>query len=221
MVLVILGLLLGSLMSPLSAQIDQKNHNSTQQQINEVREALIGFAVARGRLPRPAISATIGDESPAACGTDAACTGFIPWATLGITKTDAWNKLLRYSVTPAYADSAFSLNSIGSKKIQSRDSTGAIIYLVGSASSCDSSSPCAPAVIYSPGKNNWGTTAEGIALPDESATNADEDHNQSNSKDFFWREQSTGAPGGEFDDVVSWIPPYVLLNRMIAAGRLP
>jgi len=47
-VLIIVALLLSSLLSPLSAQIDQRNYNETQQQISEIREALIGFAVANG-----------------------------------------------------------------------------------------------------------------------------------------------------------------------------
>jgi len=30
-----------------------------------------------------------------------------------------------------------------------------------------------------------------------------------------------GAPNGEFDDVLTWISPNILFNRMIQAGRLP
>ena len=40
------------------------------------------------------------------------------------------------------------------------------------------SSPCAPAVIYSSGKNNWGTSVDGVAQADSSTTNADEDANE-------------------------------------------
>lgn len=218
-VLIIVGLLIGTLLSPLSAQIDQRNHNETQQQINEIREALIGFAVANGRLPRPATSLADGAENPVC--PNATCTGFIPWATLGIKKTDAWNKMIRYSVTPEYAVSAFTLNTFGRKKVQTRDSTGAISYLIGANGSCSTSSPCAPAVIYSFGKNNWGVTADGTAIADTSATNADEDTNAAATEIFFSRDQSNVPNGGEFDDIVAWIPPYVLFNRMIAAGKLP
>lgn len=216
-VLVIIGLLLSSLMSPLAAQIDQRNYNETQQQINEIREALIGFAVANGRLPRPATSATDGSENPVICD-NATCTGFIPWTTLGIKKTDAWNRMIRYSVTPDYANAAFAMTTPGNKKVQTRDGAGAASYLIGSASSC---SPCAPAVIYSAGKSNWGFSEEGTALPDGSTTNADEDANASATTVFFSRSQSVVPTGGEFDDLVAWIPPYVLMNRMVAAGRLP
>ena len=27
--------------------------------------------------------------------------------------------------------------------------------------------------------------------------------------------------GGAFDDIVDWVSPYVLFERMVAAGRLP
>lgn len=220
-VLVIVGLLLGSVIVPLSAHIDQRHYNETQQQINEIREALYGFAVVNGRLPRPATSATDGAENPTLCPNDAACSGFIPWTTLGVKKTDAWNKIVRYSVTPAYANAAFTLTTSGNKKVQTRDGAGNVSYLIGSAGAC---SPCAPAVVFSHGKNNWGTSEGGTALADGSATNADEDVNAATptTNSFFSRLPSVNpAGGGEFDDIVVWISPYILMNRMVSAGKLP
>ena len=38
---------------------------------------------------------------------------------------------------------------------------------------------------------------------------------------FFARDPSTVPTGGEFDDLVTWISPNILYNRMISAGRLP
>lgn len=221
-VLIIVSVLVGTLIPPLSAQIDQRNFNETQKQLNEIREALIGFAVANGRLPRPATSLADGQENPANCTNDSECTGYIPWVTLGIKRTDAWNKMIRYSVTPAYAKTGipFKLTDDGSKKVQTRDSAGTVSYLIGAAGAC-SSSPCAPAIVYSFGKNNWGVTPDGVALTDNSATNADEDTNAAATAVFFSRDQSNVPNGGEFDDIVVWIPPYVLFNRMISAGKLP
>ena len=217
-VLIIVGLLLGSLITPLSAQIEQRNTSETQQQMSEIREALIGFAVANGRLPRPATSPTDGNESPDKCTTDKACTGFIPWATLGVRKTDAWGKLFRYSVTPSLADAQFTLETLkGNKKVRKSASGGTENILVDNA----------PAVIYSAGRSNWGYADDGSELADNSTTNSDEDINASaigtDSKPFIAREpsSSTTASGGEFDDLVVWLPPYVLINRLIAAGRLP
>ena len=61
-VMIILAMLLGGLVAPLTAQIDQRNMNETRQSLAEIKEALIGFAVTSGRLPCPAISAANGDE---------------------------------------------------------------------------------------------------------------------------------------------------------------
>ena len=43
------------------------------------------------------------------------------WATLGVKRADAWNKLVRYSVTPAYANATFLLTTVGSRKVRTRD----------------------------------------------------------------------------------------------------
>ena len=218
-VLVIVALLVGGMLVPLSAQRDLGHASETQRQLAEIKEALLGFAVANGRLPRPAISLADGAENPALCADDAACTGYLPWAALGVKKTDAWSKMIRYSVTPAYANAAFTLATVGSKKIQTRDSAGNASYLIGGA--CSLASPCAPAVIYSAGKNNWGISEQGDALPDESADNVDEDANAVATTVFFARDPSTVPNGGPFDDIVTWISPNILYSRMISANRLP
>lgn len=228
-VLVIVALLVGGLLVPLSAQRDMQFISETRQQLDEIRDALIGFALVNGRLPRPATSIADGAENPTACSSEAACTGYVPWATLGLKKSDAWNKMIGYSVTVAYAGAntgsqPFALSTARTKKIKGRDAAGNIMYLAGSASDCTS---CTPAAIYSFGKNNWGAAPDGAALADASASNADEDANANAASgggaEFFARDFSdtSNFSGGEFDDIVVWIPPYILFNRMAAAGKLP
>src|SRR5689334_14380107 len=78
-VLAIVGLMLGGLLVPISAQMDQKNYSKTQQDMSEIREALIGYGLSHGYLPCPTNSVTNGAEERS--GT--ACTnrvGFLPWA---------------------------------------------------------------------------------------------------------------------------------------------
>jgi prepilin-type N-terminal cleavage/methylation domain-containing protein len=210
----IITLLLGSLLVPLATQVEQRRISDTQKALDEIREALIGFAIVNGRLPRPAVSATDGTER-AACGTEANCTGFVPWTVLGTAKLDAWGKIIRYSVTPAYADAVFGLTTPATKTVQTRASTApfALGNLVTGV----------PAVVFSYGQNNYGTTDSGTLLPDTSATNVDEDTNDAATVTFISRTPSanSGATGGEFDDLVSWVPSTVLFNRMVAAGKLP
>jgi prepilin-type N-terminal cleavage/methylation domain-containing protein len=221
-VLVIVALLVGGMLVPLTAQREIQNTIETQKQLADIRDALIGFAAANGRLPRPATSLADGTEKAVPCGVnnDVACTGFIPWTTLGVKKSDAWNKLIGYSVTPAYTDSQITLNSTGSKRVQTRDKTGALSDLIGSAN-CLTNGPCAAVVIFSAGKNNWGTSEDGIAFPNESSNNADETTNASATFSFIARSPGTVAGGGEFDDIVVWISPNLLFSRLLAAGRLP
>ena len=219
-VLVIVALLIAGMMLPLSAQQDIRARQETEKTLSDIREALIGFAIANGRLPRPATSATDGAENPATCANDAACSGFIPWATLGVIKADGWGKLIRYSVTPAFANASITLTAVANRTVQTRDTAGTVIYLAGQAT-CNTTNQCVPAVIFSQGKNNWGTSEAGIALPDASATNADEDNNDTGPLNYFSRLASsdTAFPGGEFDDLVIWLPTTILVNRLAAAGK--
>src|SRR5262249_10908944 len=103
----------------------------------------------------------------------------------------------------------------GTKTVQSRATTTpfALFNLVTGV----------PAVVWSHGANNHGTSDAGTAFPDTSGTNADEDTNNAATVTFIYRLMSnvTTATGGEFDDLVSWVPVTILANRMVAAGRLP
>lgn len=220
-VLVIIALLIGGMLLPMTAQQDIRAQQETERALAEIRDALIGFTLVNGRLPRPAVSATDGTER-AICATDVECHGFIPWAALGIRKSDNWEKLIRYSVTPAFANNAISATAIANRTVQTRDVAGTPLYLVGQAT-CSTAVLCAPAVVLSQGKSRWGTSNAGAALPDGSATNVDEDVNNTGPLNYFSRTPttSTAEAGGEFDDIVAWVPQSVLFHRMIAAGRLP
>ncbi len=220
-VLVIVALLIGGMLLPLAAQQDIRAQQETEKTLMEIRAALIGFAIVNGRLPRPAVSAADGTERPV-CANDADCSGFIPWAALGVRQTDHWGKLIRYSVTRDFANNAIATTAIADRTVRTRDTTGNLLYLVGQAT-CSAAIPCTPAVIFSQGKNRWGTTDAGIILPDGSATNIDEDGNHHGPLHYISRLPTTSAAvaGGEFDDLVVWLPHGILIHNLISAGRLP
>ena len=127
-VLAIVALLLSSLLYTLSAQTEQRNFEDTRRRMEVAREAMLSFAIVKGRLPCPArftstASHTQGLES--FCTTQTSpCTGaettteqthgycfsaydgYIPAASLGLTSVDtqgfaldAWGNRLRYAVT--------------------------------------------------------------------------------------------------------------------------
>ena len=224
--MVVIALLLGSLLVPLSTQVDERRYAETQTRLEYVREALIGFALANRYLPCPAISKTDGREDRDTATN--ACTlvsgnpkrdGYIPWVTLGVAPQDAWDNLIRYSVDPDFARSNpinfFTLSSTGDIRIRTRDDTGTLV---------DLSNIEIPAVILSHGKNGYGATStSGTARAVPGSWTGDEKDNASNTTVFYSRTRSevTTAAGGEFDDVVSWISLNQLFARMVSAGRLP
>jgi prepilin-type N-terminal cleavage/methylation domain-containing protein len=139
-VLVIVGLAIGGILSTLSAQVEQQKFNETRNTINNVKEALLGYAMANGRFPCPALQQTTPPtlpitavESPSNASTGVACTnylnGYVPGVTLGLTPTDTygyvldgWNNPVRYAIadvrdTPGAA-SVFT-NSNGMKNANS------------------------------------------------------------------------------------------------------
>ena len=217
-VLVIVGLMIGGLLTPLSMQLEQRRIGDTQKAMDEAREALTGFAMRNGYLPCPAVSASNGleDRSGANC---AKRQGLLPWATLGIAKLDAWGRIYRYSVSPSFSNSQtmFDLRTRRDITIGTRDAHG---NLVAATYVND-----IPAVIVSHGKNGYGGVSDlGVRTATASTTNIDERTNAAPAGIAFVARAATGntaAPGGEFDDLVVWISPNILFNRMVSAGALP
>lgn len=195
----------------------------TLARLAQAREALLGFAAANGRLPRPATSALDGHEALAPCSTEQDCTGFLPWVTLGVAGADAWGKLLRYSVTPAYTNApVLRISTVATKSVQDRDSEGELFYRVGQPS-CNPGAQCAPLVLLSHGRSNFGVSEQGVAQANTGAGNIDEQANASASVNFVSRAANgnPNAPGGAFDDLVLSVPLDTLYKQMAAAHRLP
>ncbi|WP_028102466.1 type II secretion system protein [Pseudoduganella violaceinigra] len=219
-VLVIVGLLLGGMLAPLSAQMEQRRVADTSKALEEARDALAGFAARNGYLPCPAVSASNGleDRTGTRCSNERRL-GFLPWATLGLPKLDAWQHLYLYSVTPAFSDSGapFRLNTPRDISIASRDAAGALV-----AASAPND---IPAVVLSQGRNGYGAFSDaGVQAADMGQGNADEKANfQADGRIFIARGQADNpaAAGGAYDDIVLWLSPNILFNRMLAAQRLP
>lgn len=230
-VLVVVALLVGGLLVPLTMQIEQQKIREMQKAMEEIKEALVGYALAhsstpnnRPYLPCPDTSGT-GVEDARVSGACPSQEGRVPWSTLGVAKTDSWGNRFRYRVTPAFSNSSgFSLTSPGTLRICEQQA-------------CTSTLATGiPAVIVSHGKNGYGAwTNDGtvIALPatlpnpgDEMENingrnnptpgNSNPDTADTANNDFVSR-----AMTGEFDDLVTWLSPNILFNRMVAGGRLP
>ena len=257
-VLLIIAILATAVGIPLASQLDQQRTADTQKQLEAIKEAIYGFAMANGRLPCPATdgvtygaASSNGSEAPAG-GTCTVKLGYVPAVTLGISNVDstglaldAWgssaNRILYGVATRDFTGSpnctgtqasplttangvrAATMDCIVNKTLISvcaTTPTGS----AGAATACAvgaSLTTSAPFVLVSKGKN--ASTTGG----------ADEQHNVdlapslptlTASEDYYFVSRirtDTGAPSGEFDDIVTWGSLNTLFARMVQAGKLP
>ena len=233
LVLVLLALTISGLVIPLARQVEMRRIADAQRQLDDARDALLGFAAINGRFPCPDANTGTGandgleDQTGAAgartcaalsgSGASQVALGSLPWATLGIADADPWGNRLRYAVTPAFAQEAaavgglFQLTTTGNMRVCAQSGCAAGTVLAATL----------PAVILSHGPNGLGAVnTSGAANPSPVA--ADERDNADAAlapADFVWHPMTGGAV--VFDDVVTWLPMPVIANRLIVAGRLP
>ena len=229
-VMVIVGLLAASSLYTLSAQLESRQRGDTQRRLDEAKELLVGFALVHARLPCP--GTTSGDE---AGGGATPCTsaygGFLPARAIGYQPTDAagfaldaWGHRIRYAVsaTPwGSAPARFTRQHAAGAAWSLGQTPGDLVVCSASpaapsASACDAGASVTNqntvvALVFSTGKN----TATG-GYGKHEARNLD-----ANALFVSRVPDPPGAPGGEFDDQMAWIPVGLLYGRMVAAGVLP
>ncbi len=233
-VLLIISLVLGGVMMGLTAQIDAKRVSDTQKGLADIKDALIGYAIANKHLPCPdktggggAGTANDGQEDfVVGTGVCVNPEGNIPWVTLGIADVDGWSHRLHYRVDPVYSNRA-------PAALFRISSPAAVMSVCQTAPGGVCTTPLAvgvPAVILSFGPNGKGAmTTSGALVPAAAgpaatppATNSDEYQNSNLDNIFVSRSRSAaGGALGEFDDLVDWLPTAVLVSRMTAAGVPP
>jgi len=206
----VIALLLGSILVPLNTQLEQRKAAETRRMLEEIREALIGFAIINGRLPCPDT-----DSDPAAvgygleeatCGADPVTEGYLPWKSLGVPEMDAWGLKRTAPGSPRIGDwryrvdrnfaAAFTLTTgFGADALAVRNSAG---------SALTSSSERPVAIMFSAGSNTVGDAQNAISSfePTNGVYQSD-------------------VPSATFDDILVWVSRPILFNRMVAAGKLP
>lgn len=238
-VVLIMGLLLGGLMMPLSMQRENARFREANEQIQSTLNAIEGFAIVNGYLPCPATDATDGISAPAAGG----CTeqhGFVPATTLGLEgrrnddnlMLDPWGSPIRYSISSSDANSDGTWDFVTAGEMQIVTMSGLQPDLVvcstaagSSATDCAGTNETltlqAPIIVYSLGKD-WTAFSSadqmenvGSSLGGGGTTYAVADDNV-----FVTRSQSH-ASGAEFDDLVAWLSPLRLYGKLVDAGHLP
>jgi prepilin-type N-terminal cleavage/methylation domain-containing protein len=207
-VLAIFGLLLGILVIPLGTQVDQHRYAEAERQLTAVREALLGFAIANGRLPCPATATIASGAANAGVEnkTGGVAEGVLPWATLGVPELDPWGLRFTYRVDPALADDP----ALGMQASFLITDTGNITVTDGAVNIGTQ----LPAVVVSHGKNGFGAfRPDGTQVL---GATGNELENADNDATFV-----SQLPAPNFDDLVVWVSPHVLKTRLVAANRLP
>ncbi|MEQ1534124.1 MAG: type II secretion system protein [Sideroxydans sp.] len=234
-VLAIVALLLGGLLPMISGQMEQQHRSETRKQLNEISSALVGFAVTNGRLPCPdtnndgtedfsATALTINNIPNTGQSTQilAPCNGggTVPYNQLGTPQTDGFGGTFMYNVSPVFAGKNVKRwgGTGASGTLLSTDTNGRFLLTdTGTMDVClgtnnKDTTPCptprlvdnAVAVVLSRGPD-W-------ARP----PSIEETENTDNDTDFISHDYSPA-----FDDLVTWLSPNILFNRLVAAGKLP
>lgn len=208
----IMTLLLGSILVPLATQVEQRQISETTRMLEEARDALLGHAIAHGRLPCADTDGDGDEDTGGACSAGSISHGLLPWQTLGLAASDAWGNRIRYAVQGDYAVSISIGSPPGNMPRVCESSTNCLTTILTSS---------AVAVLLSHGKNGYGATNVGGSVY-AAPTTADELENTDADRDFVSRTRTAvDTTAGEFDDVVIWLPLYTLFNRMVTAGKLP
>jgi prepilin-type N-terminal cleavage/methylation domain-containing protein len=239
-VLVILTVVMSGLALPLAAQLQARRLDEARRQLDEAKEALLGFAVAHARLPCPASAASSGMESFADSGDagNGNCSnfydGFLPGATLGLAPLtggfvhDPWMSTrgrVRYAVFGGGA----SVNGVVNPLTRANGMQAATLAGLGAAPHfimvCStgaraSASSCGPAANQLTFRAAFVLLSLGPNGGAEPAPGTDEARNVAGNPVFVHHEPSAAA-GNEFDDLVTWVPVHLVANRLLVAGRLP
>jgi prepilin-type N-terminal cleavage/methylation domain-containing protein len=245
--LVIVATMLSALLVPLATQLDQRRTAETQALLEEAREALLGFAIGQDRFPCPASDTSNGQEafdttaSPPGSAANGQCLryrGWLPAATLGLSpvdragyQTDGFGgdaNRIRYAIAdynnPNATDKkTFTATGGMTGNFDSAGLANVATGTTGRLSICSQASTAnttcsagaflangnAVAVILSVGKNPDGRSDDENENLDTTAANR-----------IFVSRTHSDLAGGQFDDLVLWISPNVLISRLAAAGKI-
>lgn len=214
-VLLIIGLLIGGGLVALQTSTERERRANQQRQLEQVREALYGFAMSRGHLPCPDTDYPPNGEENRPAAACSGAEGALPWVTLGLGRQDAWGNPLRYRVSTDYADvppvgdSAFGFGDSGDITVLDEDGVNLATFV--------------PAIVvsYGPqGNQVWAddfftcpTAAEGFSA--DARANCDQD------AEFVDAGFRGADVDGGFQHMLTWLSDATLKARMVDAGRLP
>jgi prepilin-type N-terminal cleavage/methylation domain-containing protein len=205
-VLVILSLTASLLVTPLTMRAEASRRHAAEGMLDDIVEALFGFALLHGRLPCPSIepnpaNPAYGLEQGPPCSLNV--PGYLPWRTLGLPPHDPWGNPRtgasqpwtghwRYRPDKNFAEGTISLSTLPSGHIQIKDHDGNLISTTDSR---------VVAVVFSTGPNSLADGLNTAYSPDQPLFEA-------------------GEPSSSFDDLLRWVGHPLLIARLARGGRL-
>lgn len=245
-VIAIVGLLLGGLLIPLATQMDAKRVRSTQDSLDEIKQAIYGYVVSSNPMPG-ALNPQITSRLPCPdCmeSTDGDCNvlpaddigdgeedyfnpglgftgcasyeGYVPWVSLGVGQFDSWNRNFRYRVTDDFAD-AVADPDCGSVRVSIGLCTqGDLDVQESVGEGSDRIAEDMAAVILSLGEEASKTLCSQAADP-----SPDQEENVDCNNSIFVSNTRVEQAGNEFDDVVIWVSPNIIKLKLLEANILP
>ncbi len=209
MVLLIMGLLLGGFLGPLSVRQEANKRQEADALLHTIHDSLVGFAITRGYLPCPDLDGDgredrNGNQCVGWQDNQAVRVGQLPYVTLGAGRLDPWNNRLTYAVDTAFTDS-------GSTPLPRFTSSafGRIVVKNGIDHT--------PALVLSHGANGLGAV-NAINQRQQSATSVSERENADGNATFIL-DDYRDLIDNPFDDRMTWIAPNVLALRLLQAGK--
>jgi prepilin-type N-terminal cleavage/methylation domain-containing protein len=224
-VLVIIGLLMSGLMVPLSSQLEYQKIEITQQRLEDIKEALLGFGAAQGYLPCPTADDKTGQADPSRCIEE----GFLPWATLGLdeARKDGWGRYFRYRVDENFGgDVDIDFTNVTTENnliVTNKMISGKTLEPVELTCRGADNSSQVIAIVFSYGKDNQANNINDPSNVSDAAISYK--CNDSTQPDFTYAQDSyinaPEAPNEHFDDILTWLPKSIFVSRLALAGQWP
>lgn len=244
-VLIIVSLLLSTMLVPFSTYSKNAQYKETVTKLETIKEALMGYYLANQRFPCPATGTSDGRESfdtasdnktTGACDSSASIAyGFVPYLDLGLygrtnddnLLVDAWNNPFLYAVGGDNNCTAekwvLTKENAISPDIGVQLSCVTGKFTVCKNTSCTGSNIAVdvPIVILSMGEKRHNladaTDAEDKNIDSVQTGASGKVYPFPSNQEFVMLDYNENS----FDDLVTWISPYVLYNRMVTAGVYP
>lgn len=245
-VMAIAGLMIAAALNMSATFMEQRDYAESKRRLDVASEALLGYVIANGRLPCPAIAGSQGLEDPPGAPTGSACTsnfnGYLPAATIGFQPTnsaglgiDAWGNPIRYAVASAVTPATGStctgttphftyqtnLKANGISCVPNDLDVICSVHSQGSAG--NPSNTCYSSIrVVAQNTAAYVVFSTGKNGATSSGYGADETENVNGDSTFVLRTPSdSGADYGTYDDLMVVMPVGVLYGKLMSAGLLP